>query len=152
MKETTFLGTVFDLMSSMKRLLILLPVLALLGYVGYRSYKPQKRTELGAVYFFPKANVYYSVGTGEYIYFSPQKGTWVKDDGFTEEQKLSLGEKAEIGTPAEPVWERNEEHRLLYSISLYGKNNDLARKLAEDSLNSLPKPAPKSQVAKQEVE
>jgi len=129
----------------MKRLIIILPVLALLGYAGYRIYKPapEARVAGGAVYYFPKANVYYSLSTGEYMYYAPGQGGWVRDKHFTEEQKLTLGESAEIDAPAEPVWERNAEHRLLYSVSLYAKHNDLGRKRVEDSLSSLPRPVPR---------
>ena len=90
------------------------------------------------VYYYPKSNVYYDGRTGRYIYFSAEEDKWVQATSFTEEQKLSLGERALIDSPAAPVWKNNATDRMIYSVSLYAPS-DLSKKFVEDSISNLPR-------------
>jgi hypothetical protein len=115
-------------------------VICVLGYVVYRTIarKEDKVSQVKTVYFYPKTNVYYQVGTGKYLFFDDEKKSWVQTKDFSEEQKLSLGEKAVIENPPTPVWKNNAEDRLIYSANLYSSPSDIKEKFRSDSLSSLP--------------
>jgi len=115
-------------------------VICVLGYIVYRTIagKDDKTSQVKTVYFYPKTNVYYQVGTGKYLFFDGEKKSWVQTKDFSEEQKLSLGEKAVIENPPTPVWKNNAEDRLIYSATLYSSPSDIKEKFRSDSLSSLP--------------
>ena len=115
-------------------------VICLIGYIVYKtiSGKDNESNKVKTVYFYPKANVYYQVGTGKYIFFEEEGKAWKLTKDFSEEQKLSLGEKAVIENPPSPVWKNNAEDRLVYSANLYSSPSDLKEKFHSDSINSLP--------------
>lgn len=123
----------------MKTLIAFL-VICLLGYILYRSIsgKEDDASKVKTVYFYPKANVYYQVGTGKYIFYDTVGKAWNLTKNFSEEQKLSLGEKAVIENPPAPVWKNNAEDRLIYSANLYSSPSDIKEKFQSDSINSLP--------------
>jgi hypothetical protein len=132
----------------MKAILAIL-VVGIVGYFVYAAVKPQKeplKTGTKGVYYYPRANVYYDVATGQYIYFDGAEKTWKQSKKISEEQKLSLGEKAVIATPSSPIWKNNEQDKLVYSVNLYSSPNDLKQKFHTDSLSSVP-PPPKVVVA-----
>jgi hypothetical protein len=124
----------------MKTILVLL-VMGILGYIGYSANKPEKTAspKASVVYYYPKANVYYDVATGHYIYFDEKARTWKNNKSFSEEQKLSLGERAIINKPPDPIWKNNDADRLLYSAKLYAATRNYQQLFREDSLKSLPK-------------
>jgi hypothetical protein len=124
----------------MKTILVLL-VMGILGYIGYSANKPGKSRspKASVVYYYPRANVYYDVATGHYIYFDEKSKTWQNNKSFSEEQKLSLGERAIINKPSFPVWKNNEADRLLYSARLYASTRNFQQLFREDSMKSLPK-------------
>ncbi|HJW16851.1 MAG TPA: hypothetical protein VJ499_07015 [Flavisolibacter sp.] len=123
----------------MKTLIAFL-VICLLGYILYRSIsgKEDDASKVKTVYFYPKKNVYYQVGTGKYIFYDTVEKAWNLTKNFSEEQKLSLGEKAVIENPPAPVWKNNAEDRLIYSANLYSSPSDIKEKFQSDSINSLP--------------
>jgi hypothetical protein len=125
----------------MKTILVLL-VMGILGYIGYSANKPEKTKspKASVVYYYPKANVYYDVATGHYIYFDEKARTWQNSKSFSEEQKLSLGERAIINKPSSPVWKNNDADRLLYSAKLYASTRNFQQQFREDSIKNLPKP------------
>ena len=126
----------------MKQIITIL-VIALIGFLGYMFLKPSRElpeTGKGLVYYYPKANVYYDVPSGLYIYFDNEEKNWKQTNKFGEEQKLSLGEKAVISKPSSPIWKNNPEDRIIYSVNLYSSRYDLKQKFYADSINSLPKP------------
>lgn len=122
--------------------IIVLAIMGILGYIGFSANKPGKAQlpKSGLVYYYPKANVYYEVGTGQYAYFNAASNSWKETKAFSEEQKLSLGERAIIQKPSSPLWKNNADDRMVYSARLYGAAQNLQQKFREDSLNSLPKP------------
>jgi len=125
----------------MKTLFVIL-VMAAVGYFAYSALKPSKKPGLlglGKVYYYPKVNIYYDVASSQYVYFDSSKKSWGQSKNFSEEQKLSLGEKAIIAKPSSPVWKNNTSDRIIYSVNLYGSTNDLKQKFYADSINSLPK-------------
>ena len=126
----------------MKAILAILAA-GVIGYFVYAAVKPDKKNpETGTkeVYYYPKANVYYDVATGQYAFFDEARKSWKLSKDFSEEQKLSLGEKAVIIHPSSPVWKNNAQDRLVYSVNVYASSNDLKQKFQTDSLNSLPPP------------
>jgi hypothetical protein len=125
----------------MKQIITIL-VIGIIGFLGYLFFKSSKKlpeTGKGVVYYYPKANIYYDVPSGQYIFFSENDKSWKQTKNFSEEQKLSLGEKAIISKPSNPIWENNAEDRIIYSVGLYSSPSDLKQKFYVDSLNSLPK-------------
>lgn len=116
-------------------------IIGLLGFFGWKmlSSTAAENKPAGAVYFYPKANVYYDVAAGEYVYFSQDEKRWIRKSNLTKQQKLSLGERAVIDEPAAPVWKNNKTDRLIYSVNLYAPS-DLQKKYRQDSINNLPKP------------
>lgn len=126
----------------MKTILAILAI-GIVGFFVYLVLKPgRKPLETGTkgVYYYPRANVYYDVATGQYIYFDEAEKTWKQSKNFSEEQKLSLGEKAVISKPSSPIWKNNDQDKLVYSVNLYSSPNDLKQKFHTDSLSSLPPP------------
>lgn len=118
-------------------------IVGVIGYFVYAAVKPDKKpleTGTKEVYYYPRVNVYYDVGTSQYAYFDSGVKSWKLSKDFSEEQKLSLGEKAVIATPSSPVWKNNEQDKLVYSVNLYSSPNDLKQKFHTDSLSSLPPP------------
>jgi len=125
----------------MKAILAIL-AFCIIGFFVYSAVKKEqpKPVKTGVVYYYPKANVYYDVASEQYIYFDSTQKNWKQSKKFSEEQKLSLGEKAVIKNPSSPVWKNNAQDRLIYSANLYSSTNDLQQKYRTDSINSLPKP------------
>jgi hypothetical protein len=133
------IGTLFEYKVLMKTIIAFL-VICLLGYIIYKTItgKDNESNKVKTVYFYPKANVYYQVGTGKYMFYDEEGKAWKLTKDFSEEQKLSLGEKAVIENPPSPVWKNNAEDRLVYSANLYSSPTDLKEKFHSDSINSLP--------------
>ncbi len=120
-------------------------IVGIIGYFVYAAVKPDKKpAETGTqeVYYYPRANVYYDVGTGQYAYFDTEAKSWKLSRDFSEEQKLSLGEKAVITQPSSPVWENNAQDKLIYSVNVYVSSKELRQKFQADSISSLPPPKP----------
>ena len=117
--------------------------LIIIGVIGFFAYtvlhKKPEPVKTGVVYYYPKANVYYDVTRSQYIYFDSIQKNWKQSKNFSEEQKLSLGEKAVISNPSSPIWKNNVQDRLVYSVNLYSSGSDLKQKYYVDSVNSLPK-------------
>ena len=116
----------------------------IIGVIVFFAYtvlhKKSEPVKTGVVYYYPKTNIYYDVARSQYIYFDSIQKNWKQSKNFSEEQKLSLGEKAVISNPSSPIWKNNAQDRLVYSVNLYSSGNDLKQKYYVDSINSLPKP------------
>lgn len=129
-----------------------------IGIAGFFAYSAVKKksgpVKAGVVYYYPKVNVYYDVASAQYVFFDDNSKSWKQSKSFSEEQKLSLGEKAVITHPSSPIWKNNAQDRLVYSVNLYASGNDLKQKYYTDSVNSLPKPVttdtPKKTASKEE--
>lgn len=114
-----------------------------LGYFAFSFFKPvkEKPKAKGVTWYYPKSNIYYTDGDGKYYYLGDGE-KWVSTTTLSEEQKSVLGDKVLIAQPQDPVWKNNDEHRMIYSVSLYTSAPDIKKKYYEDSLNSLPKKMP----------
>lgn len=124
----------------MKAILVLI-IIGVIGFFAYRVlHKKSEPVKTDVVYYYPKTNIYYDVARSQYIYFDSIQKSWKQSKKFSEEQKLSLGEKAVISNPSSPIWKNNAQDRLVYSVNLYSSSNDLKQKYYVDSVNSLPKP------------
>jgi hypothetical protein len=80
------------------------------------------------------------VATSQYAFFDEATKNWKLSKDFSEEQKLSLGEKAVITRASSPIWKNNAQDKLVYSVNVYSSSNDLKQKFHTDSLSSLPLP------------
>jgi len=140
----------------MKAIFAILAI-SIIGYFVYAAVKPGKKpvqTGTKEVYYYPKSNVYYDVATGQYAFLDETGKSWTLSKDFSEEQKLSLGEKAVIAKPSSPIWKNNVQDKLVYSVNVYASPSDLKQKFQTDSLNSLPPPkvvvAPPKEIKQEE--
>jgi hypothetical protein len=74
-------------------------------------------------YYYPKANFYYDSTDGKYICWDSSGSAWKKSSELPLQQD-DLGKRVRIGQAPEPVWQENEHHRLIYSVSLYSGPKD----------------------------
>jgi hypothetical protein len=74
-------------------------------------------------YYYPKANFYYDSTDSQYILWDSTKAGWTETNELPL-QEDDLGKKVRLGHAAEPVWKENQQHRLIYSVSLYSDPED----------------------------
>ena len=113
---------------------IILGVVILLGAILALSPKNDNKLlrsdrpiELHTYYYYPKANFYYDSTTGDYVCWDSSLNEWKSTDKLPVQQE-DLGKRVRIGEVAAPVWIENENHRLIYSVSLYSDANDFKKK------------------------
>ena len=120
----------------MKAYLIIITALVLgtAVFLGFSTRKePKKQTVVGdtvylsdtVYYYYPKANVYYSVVKGDYFFLDNDGKTWLENKQLTEDQKKGLDTKVLLRNPVQPVWRDNEQHRIIYAVALYASPADL---------------------------
>ena len=112
---------------------ILLGVIILLGAVLALSPKKEhaflnsdRPVTLHTYYYYPKANFYYDSTKGNYILWDSLELTWKSTDKLPVQQ-TDLGKTVRIGQVVEPVWKENQQHRLIYSVSLYSAPEDFKK-------------------------
>jgi len=76
-------------------------------------------------YYYPKANFYYDSTNGNYIGWDSTEASWKETDKLP--VQVDMGKTVRIGPSSEPVWKENEQHRLIYSVSLYGAPEDFKK-------------------------
>jgi hypothetical protein len=94
------------------------------------------------ILYYPKANLYYDIEQKQYYVYESGHQAWkrVKEVDYSEAQ---LGKRVMIDQVSIPVYQDNEQHKLIYGASLYNTTrDDIRRKFVEDSLKSLPRQAP----------
>ncbi|MGZ5135090.1 MAG: hypothetical protein ACXWCG_08070 [Flavitalea sp.] len=129
---------------------ILIGVIILLGAV--LAFSPKKEhaflnadrpVVLHTYYYYPKANFYYDSTKGTYIIWDSIESAWKSSDKLPVQQS-DLGKTVRIGEVMEPVWKENQDHRLIYSVSLYSDPDDFkkpAKEVAEENnSNAVAKP------------
>jgi hypothetical protein len=78
-------------------------------------------------YYYPKVNIYYDVARETYIYLGNDGKTWESAKQVTDKLTTGMGKKAVLTNPPLPVWKNNEQHRLVYSTSLYASAKDFKK-------------------------
>lgn len=77
-------------------------------------------------YYYPKANFYYDSTDSEYILWDSTKANWTESNELPLQQ-VDLGKRVRLGEAPQPVWKENQQHRLIYSVSLYSDAEDFKR-------------------------
>ena len=108
-------------------LLLLGGILALSHKKGGNRIKKEKPAVAHTYYYYPKANFYYDSTQGNYICWDSTAAEWVTTDQLPV-QEVDLGKRVRIGESLEPVWQENQNHRLIYSVSLYSELKDFKKK------------------------
>lgn len=117
-------------------------IIACAGFAACSNPSATTPQQGSTFYFYPKPNVYYDVERKTYYLFEPSKGAWERRETLDAASLAALGKKVVIDTPGVPVYKDNEQHRLIYSATLYASQEEMRRKFEEDSINSLPKQNP----------
>jgi hypothetical protein len=123
---------------------IIVGVVVLLGAILALSSKKENRriksdrplVKAHTYYYYPKANFYYDSTAGKYIRWDSAATEWKTTDQLPV-QEVDLGKRVRIGESINPVWLDNQEHRLIYSVSLYSAPKDFKKK--EKPLITAPK-------------
>ena len=138
-------------------------VLVLLGAVFAFSSRKQINAIKGdrppvtphTYYYYPKANFYYDSTAGNYICWDSGATEWKITDKLPV-QEVDLGKRVRLGESTKPIWQENQDHRLIYSVSLYSVPKDFKKKekpvvtapKQQDTLSQLEKSEKKSGVKK----
>ena len=91
-----------------------------------RSFKSDRPLKAHTYYYYPKANFYYDSTEGNYICWDSTTTEWQKTDKLPVQQ-FDLGKRVRIGESTAPVWNENQHHRLVYSVSLYSNPEDFKK-------------------------
>lgn len=143
---------------------IIIGVVVLLGAIfAFSSKKENSRiksdrplVKAHTYYYYPKANFYYDSTAGKYICWDSTATDWKTTDKLPV-QEVDLGKRVRIGESINPVWLENQEHRLIYSVSLYSEPKDFkkkekpvvtAPKQKQDTMSEMEKDEKKSGVKK----
>jgi hypothetical protein len=102
-------------------------ILALSSKKENKSLKSNRPAELHTYYYYPKANFYYDSTAGNYICWDSSAAEWKTTDKLPVQQE-DLGKRVRIGDSPAPVWSENQNHRLIYSVSLYSDPKDFKKK------------------------
>ncbi|MDQ3278047.1 MAG: hypothetical protein M3Q06_06960 [Bacteroidota bacterium] len=84
-------------------------------------------------YYFPKANVYVDSANRAYLFLANDGKTWQSAKQIPAAMQALMDKSVLIQNPAQPVWENNENHRLVYSALLYATASDTTKKEAPKS-------------------
>lgn len=124
---------------------VLIGVVVLLGAIlvvfpkkENRSLRSNRTVEPHTYYYYPMANFYYDSTAGNYICWDSSAVEWKTTDKLPVQQE-DLGKRVRIGNFPAPVWKENQNHRLIYSVSLYSDPKDFKNKekpVAKDSAKS----------------
>ncbi|MBD0288599.1 MAG: hypothetical protein ICV79_24730 [Flavisolibacter sp.] len=125
----------------MKVYLIIIAVLILLGAAALFAYTPQRELKnvppaATIIYYYPKVNVYYDTLKKDYLYLDKNTGTWQENEQLPEDLNEDLDTQVVLQNPEQPVWRNNEQHRLIYAVSLYATPSDLKEEPAEKSASN----------------
>ena len=133
----------------MKTALIIIAGL-ILAFFAFSAVKPSKNQKQQAVFYFPKANVYFDLAESEYYFYHSEQKEWIATKKISKEQESSLGQKIAIGQ-LKPAWKNNSQDRMIHSVSLYGSAGLLKKQYLEDSLKIFQKREPSAQIRTETV-
>jgi len=124
---------------------VLIGVVILLGAIlalstkrENKSFKSDRPLALHTYYYYPKANFYYDSTAGNYICWDSSSAAWKTTDKLPVQQE-DLGKRVRIADSPAPIWRENQNHRLIYSVSLYSDPEDFKKKekpVVKDTLKS----------------
>ena len=114
---------------------VIVAVVVLLGAIFAFSSRKQNNLIKGdrpnvrphTYYYYPKANFYYDSTAGNYVCWDSATTEWKTTDQLPV-QEVDLGKRVRIGESTTPIWEENQDHRLIYSVSLYSDPKDFKKK------------------------
>jgi hypothetical protein len=89
--------------------------------------KSDKPAKAHTYYYYPKANFYYDSTAAIYVCWDSATAEWKNTDKLPVQQ-VDLGKRVRIGESLGPVWKENQNHRLIYSVSLYSEPKDFKKK------------------------
>lgn len=113
---------------------VMLVILALVAFSpkSEKSFLKNDRPSIPhTYYYYPKANFYYDSTDSQYILWNSTSESWEKSDKLPLEQD-DIGRRIRIGLAAEPVWKENQQHRLIYSVTLYSDPEDFKQPRKEE--------------------
>ena len=108
-------------------------VIILGGFLIFAPKGERKRIESSrpaiahTYYYYPKANFYYDSTDGKYVIWDTAELKWDETKQLPLQQE-DLGKRVRIGETTAPVWKENEQHKLIYSVSLYSDPKDFKKK------------------------
>jgi hypothetical protein len=100
-------------------------------------------------YYYPKANFYYDSTAGNYVCWDSAATEWKTTDKLPV-QEVDLGKRVRIGESTNPIWLDNQDHRLIYSVSLYSEPKDFKTKAKPVVTTPKQQPDTVSELAKSE--
>jgi hypothetical protein len=116
----------------MRFLILKIAILALpLSYCSSKKKAEPPDTEPRKVYFYPKANVYFDTKEQEYLFFDSIGMSWQENKNLPDSIRGRLEKNVVLEKEVPPVWKNNEQHRLVYSATLYATKQDLEEKEPE---------------------
>lgn len=113
-------------------------ILALSSKKGNKSIKSDRPVQPHTYYYYPKANFYYDSTAGNYVCWDSSTAEWKTTDKLPVQQE-DLGKRVRIGDSPAPIWRENQNHRLIYSVSLYSDPEDFKKNekpVTKDTLKS----------------
>jgi hypothetical protein len=95
--------------------------------------KEQTTDEAGAAlpplyYYYPRANVYFDSANKVFFFQTGDSAAWQSARQIPAVVQALMDKSAFIQSPSDPVWQDNENHRLVYSASLYATPADTVAK------------------------
>lgn len=123
----------------MRSLILKIAILALpLSYCSSKKKAEPPDTEPRKVYYYPKANVYFDTKMQEYFYFDSVGMTWQENKNLPDSIRGRLEKNVVLDKEVPPVWKNNEQHRLVYSATLYATKEDFKEKEPEPIASTSP--------------
>ena len=95
----------------MKKIIVLLAVLFALG--SFRQVAAQVRV---SYYYYPSANVYYNIGTGDYWYYDPGTTAWVTVKSLPSGITITRTPRYTVYYNGPNVWKDNAAHKTKYKV------------------------------------
>jgi hypothetical protein len=102
-------------------------------FFGFLVFSPacneDKKTDTKSIrpisyYYYPKVNVYFDPQGSGYVFLDKETNTWKISSSLPPYIGTRLGKNVIIHNPPDSVWKKNEEHRFIYSASLYASSAD----------------------------
>lgn len=79
-------------------------------------------------YYYPRANVYFDSANKEYLFLAADQHSWQTAKQIPAVVKNLMDKGVLIEHPAQPVWQDNAKHKLVYSALLYATPSDTLEK------------------------
>lgn len=107
-------------------------MMAVLATVGFTSTSTQqvndKTTAKGNFVYYPKANVYFNKTDGSYTFLDEGGRVWQTTKSLPEAVQTGLDKNISLGVISQPVWQNNQQHRMVGAVALYAAADDFKEK------------------------